>query len=92
MALGFAVLIFFIIGALISLFLTFVCISAWNKEKVLFGHTITPFEARCFIGFGLFGAVYLMPVFLAYVRQHDPLQSGSIMLVVAWSEVSTSRS
>lgn len=57
MALGFVVLIFFIIGALISLFLTFVCISAWNKEKVLFGHTITPFEARCFIGFGLFGGL-----------------------------------
>lgn len=57
MALGFVVLIFFIIGALLSLFLTFVCISAWNKEKVLFGHTITPFEARFFIGFGLFGGL-----------------------------------
>ena len=55
--LGFLLLIFFIVGALISLGLTFVCMSAWHKEKVLLGHTITPFEARCFIGFGLFGGL-----------------------------------
>lgn len=55
--LGFALLIMFIIGALISLFITFVCISAWKEERVLFGHTITPFEARCFIGAGLFGGL-----------------------------------
>ena len=33
------------------------------------------------LGVGLFGAVYLMPVFLAYVRQHDALEIGKIMLV-----------
>ena len=39
------------------------------------------------LGVGLFGAVYLMPVFLAYVRQHDPLQIGSIMLVTGAAQL-----
>ncbi len=30
---------------------------------------------------GLFGSVYLMPVFLAYVRAHNALEIGQIMLV-----------
>lgn len=55
--LGFALLVFFIAGALVSLALTFVCLSAWREERKLFGHTITPFEARCFIGVGLFGGL-----------------------------------
>jgi DHA2 family multidrug resistance protein len=33
------------------------------------------------LGFGLFGSVYLMPVFLAFVRHHDALEIGEIMLV-----------
>ena len=39
------------------------------------------------LGVGLFGAVYLMPVFLAYVRQHDALQIGSIMLVTGAAQL-----
>jgi len=39
------------------------------------------------LGVGLFGAVYLMPVFLAYVRQHDPLQIGAIMLVTGAAQL-----
>lgn len=39
------------------------------------------------LGVGLFGAVYLMPVFLAYVRQHNPLQIGSIMLVTGAAQL-----
>lgn len=39
------------------------------------------------LGAGLFGAVYLMPVFLAYVRQKDPLQIGSIMLVTGAAQL-----
>ncbi|MDO9564186.1 MAG: DHA2 family efflux MFS transporter permease subunit [Bradyrhizobium sp.] len=39
------------------------------------------------LGVGLFGAVYLMPVFLAYVRQYDPLQIGSIMLVTGAAQL-----
>jgi DHA2 family multidrug resistance protein len=46
---------------------------------------VRPFSIGCFLSFclgvGLFGAVYLIPVYLAYVRQHDALQIGSIMLV-----------
>jgi DHA2 family multidrug resistance protein len=33
------------------------------------------------LGFGLFGSVYLMPVFLAFVRGHNALEIGEIMLV-----------
>jgi DHA2 family multidrug resistance protein len=33
------------------------------------------------LGMGLFGSVYLMPVFLAFVRGHDALEIGMIMLV-----------
>jgi DHA2 family multidrug resistance protein len=39
------------------------------------------------LGVGLFGAVYLMPVFLAYVREHDALQIGSIMLVTGVAQL-----
>ncbi len=33
------------------------------------------------LGVGLYGSVYLMPVFLGFVRQHGPLRIGEIMLV-----------
>ena len=33
------------------------------------------------LGIGLFGSVYLMPFFLAYVRSHNALEIGKIMLV-----------
>ncbi len=33
------------------------------------------------LGIGLFGSVYLMPVFLAFVRGHNALEIGTIMLV-----------
>jgi MFS transporter, DHA2 family, multidrug resistance protein len=39
------------------------------------------------LGVGLFGAVYLMPVFLAFVRHHDALQIGSIMLVTGAAQL-----
>jgi DHA2 family multidrug resistance protein len=39
------------------------------------------------LGVGLFGAVYLMPVFLAYVRHHDALQIGEIMLVTGAAQL-----
>jgi DHA2 family multidrug resistance protein len=40
----------------------------------------------CF-GVGLFGSVYLMPVFLAYVRHHDAFEIGSIMLVTGVAQL-----
>jgi DHA2 family multidrug resistance protein len=39
------------------------------------------------LGVGLFGSVYLMPVFLAYVRRHDAFEIGSIMLVTGVSQL-----
>ena len=40
-------------------------------------------------GIGLFGSVYLMPVFLAFVRGHGPLAIGSIMLVTGLAQLAT---
>lgn len=39
------------------------------------------------LGIGLFGSVYLMPVFLAFVRGHGPLTIGSIMLVTGLAQL-----
>ena len=41
------------------------------------------------VGVGLFGSVYLMPVFLAYVRGHDALQIGMIMLVTGLAQLAS---
>jgi DHA2 family multidrug resistance protein len=38
-------------------------------------------------GMGLFGSVYLMPVFLAYVRGHNALEIGEIMLVTGIAQL-----
>ena len=54
---------------------------------------ILPFAVGCGLSFclgaGLFGSVYLMPVFLAYVRGHDALQIGMIMLVTGLAQLAT---
>ena len=39
------------------------------------------------LGIGLFGSVYLMPVFLAFVRLHDALEIGAIMLVTGVAQL-----
>jgi DHA2 family multidrug resistance protein len=41
------------------------------------------------LGIGLFGSVYLMPVFLAYVRGHTALEIGKIMLVTGVAQLVT---
>jgi DHA2 family multidrug resistance protein len=41
------------------------------------------------LGVGLFGSVYLMPVFLSYVRRHDAFEIGTIMLVTGISQLMT---
>ena len=41
------------------------------------------------LGVGLFGSVYLMPVFLAFVRGHDALQIGKVMLVTGVAQLLT---
>ncbi len=52
---------------------------------------VRPFSIGCVLSFclgvGLFGAVYLMPVFLAYVRQPDALEIGKIMLVTGAAQL-----
>ncbi len=42
------------------------------------------------LGTGLYGSVYLMPVFLGYVREHGPLRIGEIMLVTGVMQLLTS--
>src|ERR1700691_2732128 len=39
------------------------------------------------LGIGLFGSIYLMPVFLAFVREHDAFEIGKIMLVTGLSQL-----
>lgn len=39
------------------------------------------------LGIGLFGSVYLMPVFLAFVRGHNALEIGEIMLVTGLAQL-----
>jgi DHA2 family multidrug resistance protein len=50
-----------------------------------------PFAIGCALSFclgvGLFGSVYLMPVFLAYVRRHDAFEIGTIMLVTGVAQL-----
>jgi DHA2 family multidrug resistance protein len=41
------------------------------------------------LGFGLYGSVYLMPVFLAFVRGHGPIAIGEIMLVTGAAQLVT---
>jgi DHA2 family multidrug resistance protein len=41
------------------------------------------------LGVGLYGAIYLMPVFLAFVRFHDALEIGEIMIVTGAAQLVT---
>ncbi len=41
------------------------------------------------LGFGLFSAVYIMPVFLAFVRNHGPLQIAIITLSMGLSQLAS---
>ncbi|HLZ84729.1 MAG TPA: DHA2 family efflux MFS transporter permease subunit [Caulobacteraceae bacterium] len=41
------------------------------------------------LGVGLFGSTYLMPVFLAFVRGHNALEIGEIMLVTGVAQLLT---
>ena len=50
-----------------------------------------PFAISCGLSFclgvGLYGSVYLMPVFLAFVRRHDAFEIGTIMLVTGAAQL-----
>jgi len=39
------------------------------------------------LGVGLFGSVYLMPVFLGFVRRHDAFEIGTVMLVTGVAQL-----
>jgi len=39
------------------------------------------------LGVGLYGSVYLMPVFLGFVRRHDAFEIGTIMLVTGIAQL-----
>ena len=41
------------------------------------------------LGIGLYGSTYLMPVFLSFVREHGPLEIGTIMLVTGAAQLLT---
>jgi DHA2 family multidrug resistance protein len=41
------------------------------------------------LGIGLFGSVYMMPVFLAFVRGHDAFEIGVTMLVTGVAQLAT---
>ncbi len=49
------------------------------------------FAVGCFLSFalgiGLYGSVYLMPVFLGLVREHSPFEIGQIMLVTGLAQL-----
>ena len=52
-----------------------------------------PFAVGCALSFclgvGLYGSVYLMPVFLAFVRHHDAFEIGTIMLITGVAQLVT---
>src|ERR1700728_1845122 len=78
-------------------------ISGWIfvKRSIKASHPVvelTTLRARAFtvgcalsfcLGVGLYGSVYLMPVFLAYVRRHDAFEIGTIMLVTGGAQLLT---
>ncbi|MBI1180471.1 MAG: DHA2 family efflux MFS transporter permease subunit, partial [Alphaproteobacteria bacterium] len=49
------------------------------------------FAVACWLSFtlgaGLYGSVYLMPVFLGFVRGHGPLEIGTVMLVTGVAQL-----
>ena len=49
------------------------------------------FSVGCWLSFavgaGLYGAVYLMPVFLGFVRDHDAFETGRIMVVMGLAQL-----
>jgi DHA2 family multidrug resistance protein len=58
--------------------------------RLFANHNFTVGSLLSFIlGFGLFGSVYLMPVFLAFVRGHHALRIGEIMLVTGAAQLLT---
>ncbi len=51
------------------------------------------FSIGCFysfvLGMGLFGSVYITPLYLGFVRQHTPFEIGKIMIVMGAAQLAT---
>ncbi|MBV9522543.1 MAG: DHA2 family efflux MFS transporter permease subunit, partial [Alphaproteobacteria bacterium] len=67
---------------------------ARSHPLVDFGRFRDPaFAAAAFysfvLGAGLYGGVYLLPLFLGYVRQHTALEIGEIMIVTGAAQLAT---
>jgi DHA2 family multidrug resistance protein len=59
-----------------------VCLGNFSNRNFLIGCILS-----FVLGIGLFGSVYLMPVFLAFVRGHNALRIGEIMLVTGLAQL-----
>jgi DHA2 family multidrug resistance protein len=76
------------IAAGISICLTIGCSDPALRLAVLKRRSFAVGCALSFcLGVGLFGSVYLMPVFLALVRGHDAFEIGTIMLVTGIAQL-----
>ena len=81
------------------LVLSVVCAAGFVRRSLAGDHPVVElraFQDRNFavgcllsfvLGIGLFGSVYLMPVFLAFVRGQNALQIGSVMLVTGVAQL-----
>lgn len=86
-----------LVGGLLTLSLVmgigFCCRMIWSPRPLVdlrvFGDR--NFTVGCLLSFvlgmGLFGSVYLMPVFLSYVSEHDAFAVGKIMLVTGVAQL-----
>ena len=87
-ALTTGLLCLFVIAAL-----GFVVRTLWSSQPLVNLGTFRDrnFSIGCLLSFllgtGLFGSVYLMPVFLAYVRDHNAFEIGKIMLVTGVAQL-----
>ncbi|MGE3872426.1 MAG: DHA2 family efflux MFS transporter permease subunit [Parvibaculaceae bacterium] len=87
-------------GTVLGLFAATVILAAFFIQRALSGDAPVVdiallgkrnFAAGCVLSFALgaalFGMVYLMPVFLSFVRGHGPLRIGEIMLVTGAAQL-----
>ncbi len=69
------------------------CLSARERliDFTAFGDRRFTLSCWCsfVLGMGLYGAVYLMPLFLAYVRQHSPLEIGLVVIVTGAAQLAS---
>ena len=87
-------------GLVVGLLLVSVTtVSGFTRRTLLSSHPLVDlrtfadrnFTIGCILSFvlgiGLFGSVYLMPVFLAFVRGHNALEIGMVMLVTGIAQL-----